>query len=1643
MKIPVYLTFDMLSQINQNGSDENFIYWLYVHAHIEKKHTLFWADNNKNTDNFFYQLVDESLSKDDLLKDAIDDIVPVTLPCDIDIRTHLLNIDGSDREIKTNRSSGNFLTKETLPQFRQLNGVTLNTEGGEQLLQEDGLSFANFFNSSFAETKKQLENEEKEIPERLDILANQLFLSLWEGPRRFYEAGQTFSNEGNLMQCPHPEDPEGVNITNNHSLLGHLIYLGEGPETLLQLEKLKKISVQFLLETNIIKQFIFEENEQNPGLDILKDGLVNADQLSPPELRYDQTVKTRVYTVGQLLTAPPYSVASPENTLMYMLNNSRINQDGMARNPIRKIQVISNTNKLKSLEKIKRISFTPQIEIEASLVPYRRYPSTLSPEKLKDGKGYIYELKVTNNYEKEFWALMGKDPDDELLKNLPLFDLDGNLIPKSDIEYLGDFLFPWDNALRILESQSQEVDQERRTILYFCKTEIFSDERERIKDEHGDFHLKKKLGGDKNYIRLFFNIPTGNQNYEAELKSIPNEDGHLTWIVEHTKKPNFKPIVSPDCLKAVPIATNGETIKDLKVNDLEVKISFFNEPGFIFAQSLSSRELIADTVLAFEHGEKDNRDIFNFSGLNVRELTGESYIHLNPHDECMPYNDKDYEENMRDGEIEYSLIYNYHFSAKEDFSIKENTDMHKHYNDLFARAQTDRTLRLDIEHTFGHLYRFNETYSSSTHLDFPTAHPAGIGDKGEENKPPLHFVSADYEKEPQSLILNINTGFLNHPTTLVKAETWKTIAEIANAKEVTLEVIGLFFDFRESLKNGGGILDGMKPISDTSLTLQATELVDWCKGVMAGTIIPTQALDAPPMPQEYDLDQFNINFSKSCNVLKIRLKIIRKDEMSPKEDSDYWQIYKDGQGKNQGKGAIDVLPTDEYTEQLNDWILLLNERKAVLSAAEHKDSESFRNILMDKEAGGGWVIPEGVLDGRNASVSPVLVPCGFLPIQPSPHIDNGYEMGRLIRLYFDTLQNVIDLAYPDWANNNNFTTWQDFLKGLEKFQFEDLIEQCVNLFWTQPDSKDDSINEAVKQTSIEMMKINADFNSYIKEHLKTRLLANPSLFSNVKAFIYLQFASSPNELIPNDFHNYTLKLTPDDQSNQIVTTSDQEDGQVLSAPWWKISKKLMNEKWCGSLCALDDRIFDNEIHYQSLHLERFESIVEKLKVNGTEDVAPIKTEVVHLPGGSVTSHNSDQKTINLASRRNLSPVTPYAPFVSELMQKNDWKNHIADYIRLDEFAKGNLGKENEGDGKGEGLKLIARSDRADVSNLFIDQRIVSAIFVVRGDEESDTSNDEALINDTFHITINEKVNLEEPLETDFLIPKDAKDLLEALSKLTAAGQYIQRPERATQNDVREFIKNSLKSKQVEFGPIKHKPFITVQKSSTDSLKLEMHYHTNGPVIEAILFRDFKQEDRVSIAGEYYLVVNVLWDVWFDLNVGLTQGRNLHSYLPATITQKRFDEKFALLGSDTKAKTPYISHLEIDLLEEKSSEEIVLVSRIFSAQELITECLINHHRNMLPNGANAEWRKHPVSITVSHHQRMNLKAVYPDNGDIYSTEKLYSGSKPDISEEVDIKQTSEHKWFSDDYNEFLIDFMWRDQTAPIFTIKNIKVRIAEN
>ncbi|WP_133512016.1 hypothetical protein [Candidatus Thiosymbion oneisti] len=1199
MSTTLYLTVDLHAHRWFDSQADDAAIWLCIQPHIRiQRRQVFpyiirrmdvisrvdvkfadlraFIENHATGGRFKYLLLPEEV------KDS--EFVPVNLPSDVEI-TVQWDTDGPMRQPNRNtRSTGMHIIDPTCFNNDNRGGQAADTAGQDKAQPVEAGPFAAAYNQAL---QGALQAITRDPNTDLSDLADQLILGFWGGTRRRIRARSVTPGDIELMaldtgdladDAEVKQDPT-FRVTNLHSLNGLMFKVLERSQVP-EIGTVRDLTIRLSWPGGGTVLKVSEAAAE--ALERLQTffetlGDVPAEVLSDLKHREAPGFANRVYVDDQMIGFGAVQLGTGDGGAKQTWFRRRAERRAdpelqsrladMSRLVVHFGRPMESTAQDSNLPPVEGpMTFEVADVVECRLTRYRLGGAT------EPGAWLVARLSPTETDRAQFEREL--EADEDCFRNKPLLDQNGDVLPATQVRYLGCYQFPWEG--------------DERVPLFLVKSMPAS-------GGEGDSGVTDDVGeGDSGVIGELETVSVVFPRVEPDGKPIRLT---LDPAGSRTKEEGMRDPTGPRWeLPADPQLPDAEfellrlvepALSPEHQARLIVAVAFRDDAEFVFAHSAARYEGVIRVdypEIEGEEAEQEIReDLVNFNTLNVyhrwpildRALSevddSEDRRELNTRfSELFPFWSED-GGHSEDGDSHAgSVAFQYLFKQPVQSPPGDlaGADIRRYFDALYQAAGTQRRLDFRLEHTYGSELDLGKDSSLACPLDIrPLLPPHAASPRFKEetvkevDAPP--FFSVGYRKAAAGELLTLTFDRRYLDPALAPARTpdddkrvselreayvnaQRALCELAYAEKIELEGRFLTFDFRQALHSDSGpIIAGLTPVPAFE-----GDATGWPVHLNDPSLPPEQNLQsvARALLDGWDTapDRIEIplpvgkhpSISDSCNVIELALRVTRNPDKVPAKDPTRWSVVRTRVRPTQPEWTGPQLEPAVGTDQgFRQFLNGLHRGRAAIQPDQETREASGRllGLLSDgsAESAGAWIVPEGLKRLGGQSIMASITPLSFVPVKPHPQL--GPQTFELAKRYLKGLQMILSLAPGAWTpkgeDDQVVTAWTDLLDRLKRYdknkaivnmaeRIRDLLRP-VHLAKGGPD--DQALDEEVRKAIQDLTDPDTDPAREVQEKVRTAtlslLLRDLSLFGEAKALLYTRLRDGDSQLeITPAFH---------------------------------------------------------------------------------------------------------------------------------------------------------------------------------------------------------------------------------------------------------------------------------------------------------------------------------------------------------------------------------------------------------------------------------------------------------------------------------------------------------------------------------------------
>lgn len=1382
-----------------------------------------------------------------------------------------------------------------------------------------------------------------------------LSLAFWGGLRRTLPASVSDRDKADWMRVD--QDASGLPIANHHGLCGLLFRLAtQGDVSTLAVVRKISITIRHAAwRTDVAGLDSAASLQSLEAFFSTVSAFPQADPGLQPKLIWNEEFASRAYVVDDG-AAFIHSKPGAEDWFIRPAARKREPLDPLRR--LTAMRVRSDATVVPD-----RLLLRPHLGFAVKMQTYRRFP-------VQTGKPVIMELAATPEDAPRLARFLKKYP--SVIAMGRFFNENGAEVAGPNL--VGSYHLPWD---------AERHANDAPTVLY-----------------HG------LLDSSATTLRLPIPDTSGSPLELTATKVLPGGQPSPfgeRWEVDLSSAQT----VVDDFDALLCVADPAKTAQGLA--DLVASAVWPGEVTFEFAQSVSSIE--GNVAADYDHPPEPKtpaevtasgeyaHDLINFNALNVYYGWNEGKAKLSDIGSIEHYNrfSELYPVCVGHEGVE-RLQHHFVFRDRPAASAPpEKTRADQFFEELYSVMPDGRRVGFDIEHTYGTRLGSDTEPLVSAHFDFPLLPPARIPRPSGKLAPPVNapaplepFLRCAFEvkngEEHLRLTFDrawLHPGLANDPVWgTAHVQAWRSVAELAFAKEISLTAQCMVFDFTIGAKSDDPSLaaalkkdneiGGFPRDCTSAMQAMASNFLNGNFATFEHTIL----LSSGSEPR----------IGKTCHVVEFGLKVERTADRLPlptqaPEDPSPWSLLRfktdvrpqdlyraDGQATNPVTDRRDMLA-------FSAWLSSLRVGESLIQPDD--GSHSTRTSLLKRLLSGRdedvheWIAPEDAVEGDGRTIAISACPVGFRPILIEPVL-LGAQTSLLLSRFMEGLASILDCAPVQWANDwTSVTEWRRHFEALQSEQATiiGIIDKAVMLLHPLPDPTPGPTIDPVVQDSVAAWNDpSSGVKQAVHEWTRTALLRDPSLFASTKALLYTRLWGDDGNSLSADFFRFqSVKQIRDAQpvsgGGSIPAVIDDD---IFS--YREGLGSLAGTNWFGFVEILDDLSYDSQFAFAKLALTNVESFLDRAIANELGKDRPVETP---MPVGRVHVPDPIKQWVPLAARAPLvPPVSVYAGKI-DIMQKDATAKKLAVGQQYDRqmFLNGRL--ERAVAGSATIIELVGMSDIVlGHRDRFEDDFVLTSIFAVRGDEEANGGSKsggdawtKAWDNDLFYLDIAAATNV-----TSSRSAKGVSTDLEAFFTRLAASpdpRLMTNLQAGYDNEVLRFVQAAMIPAPAQsFSDLGRRYARLSQGPSPSTLKVELLVgggvapKPGGPLIEVFAFRAVDAAGPPTDQPHIYLLVNWLCKTWVPQRLSVEQTRNVNVGFAA-----EFGSSGLGLG------TAYQPVSNVDLY---NFPAIRLQRRRYALADFVDLMLAKGVLETLEEAA-----KHDLSITVSHDQVLVVEGEYLD------------------------------------------------------------------
>lgn len=965
---------------------------------------------------------------------------------------------------------------------------------------------------------------------------------------------------------------------------------------------------------------------------------------------------------------------------------------------------------------------------------------------------------------------------------------------------------------------------------------------------------------------------------------------------------------------------------EMDVANLSLSFYFDGDVGFRPSHGATQSEVIAGTRL--RHDEALTRatnstmvapqcsaqselaaDLANYSVLNVLSQWQGASTLRNPHRDLFPQLSRCRPASL--GASDSLIEQVYVWRARDDLPDSldpQVLDAH------FHAIGSPRDISLVLQHTTGDLIddALRPVISISTRFDFPIVHPAEVGKVGPSDATAdtarsHQFLSCEYRPAEstrrQKLRISLDLALLQAEHEDQARQAWRSLIELRHAERIELKLRAFRFDHRSA--TGRNLVDALVVLPRFPHTIDVTDVLgDWVDALLRGTPGTSAHLD-------FELAADLPDLVRTSHALRVELALHRSAAKCFDPHAPYrfnrlvWagmtsaDIAPDRPFDLDSPDALErilpavALPTADWREPFADWIEQQRSRSAGIRRPlqnNHQQQLHFEQFCSGADES-SWIVPVGSADVEGNPCACRIIPLGFRPLLAAPAF--GHATGDVVARVLVLLKGLFDCSLPamtGWVAAD----WQGWMSKLERVGTE-VRQLCTRiaerLISPLPDPYQPGLPTPIRET-LDALRNDVQGRqalAEIRQHVGRLLLANPALYAETKALLYVRLGRDGSPL-SSDFTRLELSKSLDPSMPTSAATPPGNERHDRDQFWhFEAATRRSGGAWFGFVDVLDDLRYGNRCAIDGLRLDGFENLIGDSVLP-----LPIEDDQVLLPAGAQKLNPTGQTPVplHLSARRAARAPAHLFSAMLEALQPEGALRLLPKRLVASAFGAGRIQAATSGDAAVELLLTQQASHRS----RYIDRVIVTSVWVVEGSEEAGLP---GFVRDLFEI------RLTTAQQRKGVRAATAEDDFAALIKASAWSNVSEVPDES-RNDVLSLIDATVVRSLTSLIEAARAPADAAQDSALHVRVREVS--GSGFRIDALdPTPNPGQDPRVSTRGEaallvgrnddggdrYFLLLNTELPVWWPVEVRARLLRNAgQSEVGAA-----FDRDFWTLGEE--------------------------------------------------------------------------------------------------------------------------------------------------
>lgn len=1674
MATRVYLALDFFFHRWNSGEKAA---WLGIQPYIEHlpaNHIEHWIKNEIHIgQNTTFELITPSLVNNL----GSSQLVPVPLPSKLALRCEFYDKSGAII-YQTSLNRAQHCLINNLVQLRDLNQFAA-TDSTVNKLTENANSNADSFSYPwlFAETLRLSitnnddDDEPKVIP--IQLLVDQLQLKLELGQRQKYDNDCFVSTSiGTPFDAKHLTDEDRLFVTNTHYLLGQLLHLGSDIDKLRQYHNFKL----FIGEQELTCQ----DNGSTAAIFRTIQPSFEPQHFSQQLLWHsDFARRINAKPQGDVFKASKL----PSGCFIWRLgqkNQQQANAETFGNqvywSALERLDIREKANVANSLlteAELARLSIQPAITFEVQLIRYRQTPHTNTTD-LDTLTSMLVAIEPTSAGQVRFKQLLKQHR--QLFSTASIYVQNARVAVATDpsqtieISYqikprkIEVFSFPWrnqsDDVLAFFDIGPECIANLPPDISFNFADLIYQNAILVISLDTA-CELNRAGGDFNNDIATDIFGPRWEYWHQTQTATLPNFDAlfcsqldkyaanfdldQLIVAAFHTNKKDFELAQSARRLEAVVHARfNG--IRETDPTDIN---------SYSFEQTLIEDKTNHNQLNVIEKRTYGSEQNGNFKAYQQHRNSSSAIPAVKAYME------------LSDNPLLHNLSYIFHITMTDRTSaplpgaqelIKQQLQAQPanlepsardFYSNVYRNIGQNRSLSLNLEHTYGTCILHTEQNQVPNPLDEPILLGTEVAYvNGEQPRRLWQAELNSADKQAITITLHLDKALLdpewiydennqlNKERALAHIQAWQSVAEIHYAESVIL--VAECYNYNVHLVNETNADQAIQAGLEKHEIIFSGNEQNEIKAAISAIFTN---LDTAP-----DFISITIPAQDDYHAIRLRLDIIRPDQMVPDTNADNWHVHQrllkipDNDPEllfNQSGFATEELSGNEIKQQVSQYLQNLKKRGGYFYPKTAEADARQRNQRFSALLGSGqtpehaipsensWIIP-GAIKAEQGAINVAYCPIGITPVANNMQLQ--HRTAAILQRYFSALQSIVDFESRLWFQQDATTLFNN-IKALENTAnsgpYRALIKAASDKFKALPDHKAgsnlliDDIRHLAKRS---IPNPGNSLGNKLHQYLQHQLTTKPGLFASLKAIGLIQIQAAQNDL-RNDYYNLYIRRKTDDSSGQI-------EGAVLPGQLLHTEK---NQR--VYIEQLDDEQYDNRFDFSAVFGETAERLLEQYPAGQPHPQIqiPLFQQRIIIP--EANPRHIDQAFIRLASRM---PVQN--PALAIIKQTYIATSPYNQPLSLAALLNGEIkAGQNSNDVLLQDCLLSPNGQNA-FTHTKLDEIIVSAIFKIEGDEESASDNislsvTDKFINDAFFVLASEsKATPHTASNTE--LPKQFNQLIKILEDKQPLSLQHELAKLVLDHDNMQCCTTILKqppaSKQLPDSQAVQVAFQIINNEIPDKLSLKKFDGNDSGRNRVWLFKNSNNDT--------FLWLELKLPVWSSQRISLVQTRNQAGIGDAQ--QRIFAPEFASISDEAGAvvdRNPLCHNIgrnfpnRPQLKKEKMS--VITFSRAVLSQHIdIEDNFLGRHCHL--------------QVTLKE----DASSAFPsDQGDSTLVDNgSFAVSTLSIKAEgagTNDWNTTELDWFPDNARpgHWLIDFEWRDpeNNDTVLRIDNAPVSLKDD